>query len=193
MSACKRSPAHIMMNKIRRIHDFFDYPKRSDFLIKNIREIMADNLPTRSHLIDCCKTRWVARIDALQIFYELYLCVRNTLLRINLNQDGLAWNDTTVTDANIYLLAISDLEFIFTLTVVSKLLDYTRPLTVNLQEKDMDIASAFKAVKLLQDTFASIRSDIEKYHDGWYKEASEKAENVGVKPTKAEPMLSLTV
>ena len=73
MNACKLTQVHNMMNKVRIIHAFFDFPKRRDFLLQRIHKMMPES-PSRCKLIDCCRTRWVQRVDALN---DLFFCIRD--------------------------------------------------------------------------------------------------------------------
>ena len=123
--------------------------------------------PSRCKLIDCCRTRWVQRVDASEVFLQLYPSVVDTLLRISENE-GNHWNHDTTSDASCYLSAISEFKFIFTLNVVSSVLQYARPLTVELQKRDIDIASAFQMVQLLRTTLNDIRNNIDRHHNIWY-------------------------
>ena len=59
------------MDKVRALPDFFKNSlKRSQLLTGNIRELLPDS--RHMHLIDVCRTWWVAWIDGLGITAELY-------------------------------------------------------------------------------------------------------------------------
>ena len=103
---------------------------------------MMPESPSRCKLIYCCRTRCVQRIDAFEVFLQFYPSVVDTLLRISENK-GSHWNHDTTSDASCYLSPISQFKFIFTLNVVSSVLQYAKPLTVELLKRDIDIASAF--------------------------------------------------
>ena len=136
---------------------------------------MMPESPSRYKLIDCCRTRWVQRVDAFEVFLQLYPFVVDTLLRISENE-GSHWNHDATSDASRYLSAISEFKFIFTLNVVSSVLQYARPLTVELQKRDIDIASAFQMVQLLRTTLNDIRNNIDRHHNIWYMEACNMGE-----------------
>ena len=78
-----------MMHKVRCVSDFFSYPKRAELLRKKIHEFS----PTERHtvLLDVCKTRWVARIDGLDRFEEMYEVVMLSL------QFDIIWEDIGTT------------------------------------------------------------------------------------------------
>ena len=140
-------------------------------------------------LIDCCRTRWVQRVDAFEVFLQLYPSVVDTLLRISENE-GSHWNHDTTSDASCYLSAISEFKFIFTLNLVSSVLQYARPLTLELQKRDIDIASAFQMVQLLRTTLNDIRNNIDRHHNIWYMEACNRGRSVGTIANK--PRISST-
>ena len=85
-SACNIQLVRNMMAHVRIVSDFFNNsPKCFQLLQKKIREIPSAR---HSRLIDVCRTRWLARIDGLDVFAEdlpnnfrlchlmLLLCIR---------------------------------------------------------------------------------------------------------------------
>ena len=60
-----------MMEHVRVVSEFFNFsPKRFELLVNTIKAL----LPNENHkrLINVCKTRWVARIDGLDVFIEVF-------------------------------------------------------------------------------------------------------------------------
>ena len=105
----------------------------------------------------------------------MYPSVVDTLLRISENE-GSHWNHDTTSDASCYLSAIQ--EFIFTLKVVSSVLQYASPLNVELRKRDIDIAPAFQMVQLLRTTLNDIRNNIDRQHNIGYMEACDMGRSV---------------
>ncbi|XP_065683362.1 52 kDa repressor of the inhibitor of the protein kinase-like [Hydra vulgaris] len=68
-NACNIQIVSNMMSNIRVISQFFNFsPKRFDVLKKKIEEMFPK--AHHSRLIDVCRTRWIARIDGLDVFIE---------------------------------------------------------------------------------------------------------------------------
>jgi hypothetical protein len=72
------------------VSEFFNFsPKRFSLLVKTIEEM----LPESSHerLINVCKTRWVARIDGLSVFIEVFPAFMRCfeIIRDNINVQNL--------------------------------------------------------------------------------------------------------
>ena len=84
----------------------------------------------------------------------------------------------------IYLLYLNSNLFSL-LNVVSSVLQYARPLTVELQKRDIDIASAFQMVQLLRTTLNDIRNNIDRHHNIWYMEACTMGRSVGTIANKS--------
>ena len=119
-----------LMNQVRCIQEFFDYPKRNDVLTEKIDELSSYGT-TRS------RTRWVQRVQSFNVFIYLYPAFVAALTHICENE-GRHWNKDSMTLASIYLSAIITFSFIMTLKIVQELMHYTKSLTVRLQSKTME-------------------------------------------------------
>ena len=64
---------------------------------------------------------------------------------------------------------ITQFEFIAVLVIVQMILGYTRGLTVKLQSDDCDLVKASFDILLLQQTLASIRTNLDFHYDNWYE------------------------
>ncbi|XP_046864377.1 52 kDa repressor of the inhibitor of the protein kinase-like [Xenia sp. Carnegie-2017] len=158
-SSCKEQFVRNMMDAVRVTSEFFRFsPKRFDLLKKIIKK----ELPNCRHkvIIDVCKTRWVARIDGLLNFIEAFPAIVQCLDEIKDNVDG-HWNDGSTEKLTI-----------------------TRPLTVQLQDSSLDANAAREKVSLLFVMLERFRSDIERKHETWFKNAADLAEAVGTLPSK---------
>ena len=146
-SSCQIQIVNNMMGKVRTTSDFFNNsPKRSALLISKVKELLPNSHHT--HLIDVCRTRWVARIDGLAVMIELYPAVIASLEVIKENNDR-SWNDESTDNAvNLYHF-LGTFEFVITLIIVSRCLEVTRPLTKQLQTASYDASAARQKVSLL--------------------------------------------
>ena len=86
-----------MMGVIEKVYQFFAvHPKRQ----RAFEQALADTQPASKvrKLKDLCRTRWVQRIDALQVFQSLHLSVVTCLEHICSDRAKL-WNPESLTDA----------------------------------------------------------------------------------------------
>ena len=175
-----------MMERVRKVVDFFQFPKRMDILNKNIDSLVCDSpncekkkcklcQSKKKKLKDCCQTRWVQRIDSFDVFHELYPAIIKSLTHISLN-NGDHWNNDSMKKASSYLKSIADFDFIMALIVVKEMLSYTKALTLQLQNKQIDIADAFNHVSLLKATLYDLRQNFDSEFEKMFNEASKLAE-----------------
>ncbi len=136
-------------------------------------------------LKQCCRTRWVEKVDSFDSFASLFNVVVETLQEIAENrQDSIRypWRNDSITQARSYLKGILDFEFIFTLEVVRKCLAYLRSLIVRLQEKGGDIAKAFRFVQTVMSSLHDARNpgNIETHHAEMFEAATKIADKYEV-------------
>ena len=131
-SCCKELLVSNMLEHVRVVSEFFNFPpKRFELLVKTIEEM----LPKANHKrqINVCKTRWVARIDGLDVFIEVFRAIVRCFEIIKANVDD-TWNPESVKKAFYLFHATVSFSFIAPLVFVSRCLEVTRPLTVQLQD-----------------------------------------------------------
>ena len=117
------------MEHVRIVSEFFNFsPKRLELLVKTIEEMLS----TANHkrLVNVCKTRWVARIDSLDVFIEVFTAIIRCFEIIKANVHG-TWNPESVKKAFYLFHATVSFSFIAPLVFVSRWLEVTRPLTVH--------------------------------------------------------------
>ena len=73
--------------------------------------------------------------------------------------------------------------FIVTLVIVRYILDLTKPLTVRLQKKAMDLLKAKEEIVLLKSALRDMQTDIDTRHHTLYEEAVTLARRVSVQPS----------
>eukprot|EP00795_Rhopilema_esculentum_P016928 gene16928-biopygen6032 len=137
----------------------------------------------KAKLIDVCRTRWVARIDGLDVFIQIFAAVVAALEAIQDNADK-SWSPESMRDASSLVLSITSFGFILSLVVVSRCLEVTRPLTKQLQTPTMDVVKCQEKIALLFTMLNKMRRDIINYHEVWYREAEKIALSFGTVPNK---------
>ena len=181
-SACKIQVIRNMMGQVRVVSEFFNNsPKRFAFLEKQIKEMLPKARHT--HLIDVCRTRWIARIDGLDVFSEVFVPIAHCFELIKFNADR-TWNTDTVRDASGLFLSVTSFQFTVCLVVVSRCLEVTRPLTKQLQSSTFDVVAANEKVSLLYAALQRMRIEKSVSHSKWYDEAVKLALSVNVDPSR---------
>ena len=150
-----------MMDKVRCVSEFFAWPKRAELLTENIVSLT----PEYRHetLLDVCKTRWVARIDGLDRFEEMYEVIMVTLQTVRDNVGG-HWNDDSRNLAASLFSSISDFSFLMCLVVTKFFLCLLLPLTTGLQSREIDIKRAYENVNFVKESLKSSRNNEEQIH-----------------------------
>ena len=88
----------------------------------------------RTKLIDVYRTRWVARIDGMEVIQDSMPAVVACLEEMTFNKKK-TYNRETSPTASSYLKAITYFQFIVCLVVSRHALNYSRPAKVKLQMK----------------------------------------------------------
>eukprot|EP00794_Sanderia_malayensis_P017275 gene17275-19002_t len=83
----------------------------------------------------------MARLDGLDVFVEVLVAIVESLELIKLNNNH-SWNSDFVRDASGLFHATLNFQFIVVLTIVSRCLEKTRPLTMQLQAVSFDVVAA---------------------------------------------------
>jgi Domain of unknown function (DUF4371)/hAT family C-terminal dimerisation region len=183
--ACQIQQVRNMMGTLTELCIFFKYsPKRHKRLQDMITRLCPET--TRQKLVDLCKTRWVARHDALEVFGTLYVAVVETLYDIMDNPN--LWNQESLSKANSIKLSITQFDFLLAFIVCRNVLRYIQPLTVSLQRRTIDICAAMQEVKTVIKTLKNCRIRIDGYFDKWFDEA----ETLGQSVNASAPQLPRT-
>ena len=83
--------------------------------------------------------------------------------------------------ASSFLALVSSFKFIVGLVVSRNVLDMTLPVTELLQARAIDIMDGIHLIDSLKTLVASVKSQVDHYHDKWYSEAVALAEQIKVK------------
>ena len=116
----------------------------------------------KSKLIPLCRTRWVERLNGLEITLDLAQPVIDTLGDMAVNADK-KWNRDTVTQASA-LLKRFDFEFVMNLVIVQNILAYTTSLTTMLQLRGIDAVKPYEEVNLVIRTLQHVRTNLDGFH-----------------------------
>ncbi|CAH3143075.1 unnamed protein product [Porites evermanni] len=133
-----------------------------------------------------CKTRWVERHQAYEVFFGLFSFITRALEvmaneRLFAGQYGDAawsWNTDTKNKASVLANAISSYSFIITLLTAMKCLSVLKPLSVKLQKRDLDVYEAYTNSNNVTDDLQDIRDNIEDIWTEWFDLAVTTAANV---------------
>ena len=117
----------------------------------------------RSKLKSICKTRWVERHEAFEVFIDLFeplICCLEDI------KDSTDWNRESRSDAQSLLLALT---LIVALVIAKDVLAYTKALSVELQGRYVDVVSAYNQINFVKTTLQSARDDVDTVHARIYK------------------------
>ena len=81
-----------------------------------------------------CRTWWISRIDAVDVFEELFAYVVETLEYFSVNPESTTNRDTSI-KAQTLLTHISNFNFIVSLIIARKVFDFKHSVTALLQAK----------------------------------------------------------
>ena len=117
---------------------------------------------------DVCRTRWVERIEGIDVFEESFVPVYYSLLVMKEINDTVHYNNDTSAKENSFFKLADDFKFIVTLVVTCSILDYLLPVTRKLQAKDLNVAQSMELIRNLKLTIANLRNSVENYRENWY-------------------------
>ena len=69
-NACSVPAMRNTFGTMKAVYNFFNWPERLSLLQEKISQVCTE--ATRWKLIDICKIRWIARIDALEVFEKFF-------------------------------------------------------------------------------------------------------------------------
>ncbi|EDO42389.1 predicted protein [Nematostella vectensis] len=165
---------------VGKLHAVFDNsPKRFQYFKEKVNELEKE--ATKVKLINVCRTRWIDRIEGMHRVIELLQPVAETFKDIALNQ-GKDWNPNSRIDAQALVNALS-FSFIITVVVVSYILDLTKPITVKLQAKEIDLLKAKDELRILKSSLRDMQNNIDERYNVVHRQAVEPGRKIGVEPS----------
>ena len=170
-----------MMGVVDRVYVFFAaHPKRQRALDKVIAETQPESSITK--LKDLCRTRWIQRIDSLQVFQSLHISVVSCMEEI-CSEGPRLWSSDSLTDGRSLQLALTTTDFISSLVITNSCLKYLQALTTNLQAEAKDIVEAVQEISSVKAALDSVRSNIDDHHNRWFQIVEKMCSDVGVEPS----------
>ena len=167
-----------MMECLGRVYRFFAaHPKRQRALEEAISSCSPATRVTK--LKDMCRTRWVQRIDAIQIFLLLHHSIITCMERI-CSDGAKLWSNDSLTDARALQLLLSTTDFVCALVITDNCLRYIEALTTNLQAEAKDIVCAVKEVTVVTATVQKVRNEVEQFHAKWFDKIKKLCEDSGI-------------
>jgi len=167
-----------MMQTADAIARFFKFsPKRQLALERWIEDVLAGE--KRKKVKELCRTRWVERHDAFEVFCDLYLPIICCFESIA-GSSGSEWNRDTRSAAQSFLLAMSQFSFIVTLVATHNVLVYIKGLCITPQGPYVDVARAHREITNVKETLRKVRSNVDNFHSRIHSLAMVIARSVGV-------------
>ena len=115
-----------------------------------------------------CRTRWVERHKAFEVFCDLFILVFSCLEDI-VNSPVNEWNRESRAEAHTLLTAVKF--FVYCNTVNhTKSLSFTKGLSVKLQGAYVDVARAFRDINLVKTSLKRLCQRIDTFHHALYEE-----------------------
>ena len=177
VKACKLSSVANMMDAVSCLANFFNYsPQRQQHFEDNVHKFCPVSL--KSKLLPLCRTRWVERLDALDVTISLMEAINATLLSMAGHTEK-TWNRDTTSQASSLLKRI-DFEFLVNLIVTQKVLAFTSGLTEGLQKRGIDLMQTFQYSNHVIQTLESIREKVDLHHRDWFESAANVANKLDV-------------
>lgn len=121
-----------------------------------------------------CETRWIDRLEALITFKEFFLPIFTALENIQESE-----NNETSKKAFIFQQTLKNGSFIVAMVVINEIFAYTEPLSIALQAKYVDLASALDMTDKLSHLLKNIRENSELKFRELFTIAQELATQIG--------------
>lgn len=177
--SCSIREVSNMMDVVDSISRFFNNsPKRQLELEKWIMEVLPSE-EKRRKIKMLCRTQWVERHDAYEVFTDLFLVIVSCLEAIA-HPPSADWNRDTRSEAQSFLLAVSQFSFVVTLVVTQTILAFTRGLSVKLQGRYVDVCRAHRDIESVKTALEAARSGVDTFHEHTFEEAARLGASVGI-------------
>ena len=155
---------------------FFEWgPHKQQKLETNIEKLTTGTKKTK--LKELCRTRWVERHDAFEVFIDFLPAIVETLEEYS---QITSTRKPGMPSASDLLNAILKFDFLVTLVAVHKCLSYLKGLSKALQDSGLEITKAMKHISVVKDSLNDCWSDIDNFHNSLHEKASKLAEQFDV-------------
>ena len=177
VKCCSIAEIKNMMDTAESICRFFsNSPKRQLALEKWIN--VTQEGERRSKLKSICKTRWVERHEAFEVFIDLFEAL--VCCFEDIKDSSAEWSRDSRADAQSLFLALSRFSFICVLVITKVVLAYTKVPSIKLQGRYVDVVSAYNLVSVVLTALKSAREDVDSVHASMYDRALQIASKVHV-------------
>ena len=124
-TSCKITRIRNLMNTIKEITYFYNF---SPIGSENLQPIIKNACQNKgkAKVFDVCRTRWVTRIDGLDVFKDILIYIIQIFEYLCLSPDSNINRDTVAT-AQVVLNHVTNFNFTVTLVVTRKVFDYAHP------------------------------------------------------------------
>ena len=119
---------------------------------------------------DVCRTRWIERVNGMDIFEQLFIPIAHCLENVKFNKDNKCNKDTSVKASSFFAL-VSTFQFVACLVLTRSVLDMTLPVKQLLQFKSIDICDGLHLIESLKALAITRRQEVDEFHNKWYKKA----------------------
>ncbi|KAG1673489.1 repressor of the inhibitor of the protein kinase [Nymphon striatum] len=155
-----------------------------DIVVARDRQLPEGRKHSKQHkLKGLCKTRWVARFEAIDnsiylsssvqtacdIIINPHLYVDDETLS-ELIKEAWNWDADTKTRAQGILANLGNFEFLVCLVTLRNVLQPLREITARLQKRDLDIRSAYTSLTEVYEDIEALRADIDDRFRLWYED-----------------------
>lgn len=181
VQACSIPSVRNMMNTADQIVRFFEFSPAKQNTLEDAIDRYGEVEFQKKKLKELCRTRWVERHDALDVFIDLVPAVVETLesyaSRPNTRTPGAA-------DASSLLHAVCNFDFVVCIIIVRACLSFLQGLSRSLQERKLDVCCALKNVSAVKTSLEKCREEIDSYNQQWFQKAVAIAESLDIAVTK---------
>ena len=160
---------------------FNNSPKCQLFFSKCVQDERHGNpqFEQRTKLKELCRTHWVERHDAFEVFVHLYKPLITCLGTIA-SSPAADWNRQTCQDANSLLHSLLRFPLLVALMLMREVLLMTKGLSIKLQGTYVDSVRAHKEMTLVKKHVEENRSKVDEFHQRIYTAAFTLAGKVGI-------------
>lgn len=151
--SCKLTAIRNVIDKMKAVCLFFNNSPKREGLLKAIITNDVEDSSKRKPLLNLCVTRWAARHEAYQHFYQAfsYMVKAFEFIAHSLHQDGLEtyqgrWDNDTKRDASGLLQCITSYDFIINFIILYMTLAQLDGISKGLQETALDVLGAYEMV-----------------------------------------------
>jgi AraC-like DNA-binding protein len=175
--------AHLIISEIAK---FFGFSPKRQALLERVVDASGD--VTRHELKDVCRTRWIQRIEAYEVFSSLFPVILTTLQAItdpneHQNFSSWSWDAESVTQACGFIHNITSPAFLVSSQLLMAILSLLRVVTVKLHGRSNDILKAYELVSEVHMELSLLRQNVDDEFSTMFQEIVQRAREFGLEIT----------